>query len=100
MRVDFDWDDGNDVKNYTKHGVSELEAESLFQDVDRLDYRDPIRFEDETRFVTMGRSNRPRVLFCAWTLRGRKARIISVRPASRKERLVYEEKKESKPRGG
>ena len=100
MRVDFDWDDGNDVKNYTKHGVSKLEAESLFQDVDRLDFHDPLRLEDETRFVTMGRSSRPRVLFCAWTLRNNKVRIISVRPASRKERLVYEEKKESKRRRG
>lgn len=92
MKVEFEWDEGNDVKSYSKHGVSCLEAESLFQDERRLDFRDPLHSQDEERFVTLGQSSRPRILFAAWTLRKGKVRVISVRPASRKERNVYEEK--------
>ncbi len=92
MLVVFEWDHGNDVKSYTKHGVSCLEAESLFQDKRRLDFADPLHSKTENRFVTLGNSNRPRLLFAVWTLRKNKVRIISVRPASKKERQTYEEK--------
>jgi uncharacterized protein len=93
MRVDFDWDEGNRFKNDSKHGVSCQEAESVFQDDTRIDFRDPLHSKDESRFVTLGRSNRLRTMFIAWTLRGMKVRIISARPASRKERKVYEKKR-------
>lgn len=96
-RVEFQWDAGNDVKSYTKHGVSREEAESAFQDETRLDFRDPLHSQREDRFVTLARSSRPRILLVAWTLRGRYARVISARPASRSERRVYEEK--NKERG-
>lgn len=92
MKIEFEWDIGNDVKNYSKHGVSCLEAESVFQDSYRLDFRDPWHSNDETRFITIGCSSRPRVLFLAWTLRKSKVRVISARPGSRKERIVYEQK--------
>jgi len=92
MKVVFEWDSGNQVKNYTKHGVSRLETESIFQDGKRLDFPDPLHSEVEDRFVTVGRSNRPRILFVAWALRGKKVRVISARPASKKERRIYEQK--------
>ena|SRR3989338_6978155 len=92
MKVNFEWDEGNLVKNYTKHGVSCEEAESVFQDSFRLDYADPLHSHSENRFITVGRSNRPRVLLLAWTLRRTNVRVISARPASRKERKIYEEK--------
>lgn len=92
MKVTFEWDSGNQVKNYTKHGVSRLETESVFQDKKRLDFPDPLHSGIEDRFVTVGRSNRPRILFVAWTLRENKVRVISARPASKKEREIYEEK--------
>jgi uncharacterized DUF497 family protein len=90
VKVQFQWDVGNDTKSYTKHGVSREEAESVFQDQGRLDFFDPLRSGAENRFVTLGRSSHPRVLLVAWTLRRRLVRVISVRPASRKERAVYE----------
>ena len=92
--VRFQWDEGNDTKSYTKHGVSREEAESAFQDRTRLDFRDPLHSGAEHRFITLGRSSRPRLLLIAWTLRRTMVRIISARPASRKERKVYEEKRE------
>jgi len=92
MKVTFEWNEGNEPKSYTKHGVSNLEAEAVFQDEGKLHFRDPLHSSDESRFVTIGRSNRPRILFIAWTLRRAKVRIISARPASRKERKLYEKK--------
>lgn len=87
----FDWDQWNLQKNEIKHGVSRLEAESAFYDPD---YR---LFEDqrhtsrgEARFVLYGRSLEARVLMVGFTLRGRKVRIITARPASRRERRIYE----------
>jgi uncharacterized DUF497 family protein len=92
MKVTFEWDAGNELKSYTKHGVSTYESESVFQDQFRLDFSDPLHSLSENRFITLGRSNRPRILCIAWTLRQKKVRIISARPASRAERGVYEEK--------
>jgi uncharacterized DUF497 family protein len=96
--VQFEWDEGNDTKSYTKHGVSREEAESVFQDRTRLDFADPLHSHAENRFMTLGRSTRPRLLMIAWTLRARWVRIISARPASRKERNVYEEKAKTRKR--
>ena len=92
MKVSFNWDGGNDSKSYTKHGVSSVEAESVFQDPKRVDFPDPLHSQAEKRYITLGKSSRPRMLFVAWTLREARVRIISVRPASRKERKVYETK--------
>ncbi len=92
MKVSFDWDPGNELKSYTKHGVSKLEAEMAFQDPERLDFADPLHSLTEKRFITLGASNRPRLLCIAWTLRQKSIRIISARPASKNERTVYEEK--------
>jgi hypothetical protein len=83
IRVRFEWDAGNEVKSYTKHGVSREEAESAFQDGGRLDFADPLHSTAENRFVTLGQSTRPRILFIAWTLRRDVVRVISARPASR-----------------
>lgn len=92
MKVTFEWDAANNVKSYTKHGVSCEEAESVFQDLLRLDFADPLHSRSEDRYLTVGRSTRSRMLLIAWTRRGAKVRVISARPASRKERKIYEEK--------
>jgi uncharacterized DUF497 family protein len=89
----FDWDQWNAQKNEEKHGVSRLEAESAFYDPHvRL-------FEDrrhssrrETRYILYGRSLEARVLMVGFTHRGGRVRVITARPASRKERRVYEAK--------
>ena len=96
MKVTFEWDRGNELKSYVKHGVSVMEAESVFQDPLRLDFADPLHSKEEKRFIALGKSNRPRLLFVAWTLRQNRVRIISVRSASKKEKRVYEEKNEAR----
>lgn len=89
--ITFDWDQWNIQKNERKHGVSRLEAEStfydprlrLFQDEQHSTIREP-------RYVLYGRSLEARVLMVGFTRRGRKIRVITARPASRKERRIYE----------
>ncbi len=85
----FDWDAGNTTKNPKKHHISNEEAEEVF-------FRDPVvldatRPDDaEPRWFVFGLSERGRVLRIVFTLRGARVRVISARPASRKERSDYE----------
>jgi uncharacterized DUF497 family protein len=95
--VEFDWDQWNLQKNETKHGVSRLEAESAFYDAR---YR---LFEDrrhsgprERRYVLYGRSLENRVVMRGFTVRGARIRVITARPASRKERRIYEAAEEAR----
>jgi len=94
MVIEFDWDQWNIQKNESKHGVSKLEAESLFYDEDFILYPD-VRHSTpkETRYIAYATSYTHRILMCAFTIRANKIRIISVRSASRKERSLYEKEK-------
>jgi uncharacterized DUF497 family protein len=85
----FEWDVGNLTKNPKKHRISNEEAEEIF-------FREPwvaeaSRPEDrEPRWAALGRSERGRVLRIVFAVRGRKLRVISARPANRKETMGYE----------
>jgi uncharacterized DUF497 family protein len=89
-------------KNESKHGVSRLEAESAFYDPHYRLFEDQRHSSrNETRYILYGRSLEARVLMVGFTRRGRKRgrkrgrrrgrkiRIITARPASRKERRMY-----------
>ncbi|MBI2338903.1 MAG: BrnT family toxin [Deltaproteobacteria bacterium] len=91
--IRFDWDLWNVQKNEQKHGVSALEAESCFYD-DKARIFEDLKHatRNENRFVLYGKGLENRVLMVGFTLRKSKVRIITARPASRKERKVYEEK--------
>lgn len=87
----FDWDQWNVQKNEDKHGVSRLEAESAFYDPRYRLFADRRHSTSrEARYVLYGRSLEARVLMVGFTRRGRRIRVITARPASRKERRIYE----------
>lgn len=91
--IKFDWDQWNVQKNELKHGVSSLEAESCFYDEDLKIYEDSKHsITKERRLVLYGRSVKSRILMVGFTIRQKKVRIITARPASQKERKIYEEK--------
>jgi uncharacterized DUF497 family protein len=91
MDLKFDWDQWNIQKNEIKHGVSRLEAESLFFDPHLIIYKDITHSsEKEQRLIMFARSHTERILMSAFTIRSEKIRIISARPASKKERTLYE----------
>jgi uncharacterized DUF497 family protein len=91
--VGFDWDDGNAGKNLKKHGVSQREAEEIFQDPRLRVLVDERHSGDEKRFHAYGEASAGRKLQVSFTLRGdgTRIRVISTRPMSRRERARYEE---------
>lgn len=92
--VIFDWDQWNNLKNEVKHGVSRLEAESAFYDPHYKMFLDVKHTTlRETRYILYGKSLEQRILMIGFTRRKEKVRIITARPASKRERTSYENKK-------
>lgn len=88
----FEWDIGNQRKNNKKHGVSTNEFESVFE----LKMAVPLGIQmspivKEERFCIVGPTNKGRMLSIVFVMRDGKVRPISCRPASQKERGLYEE---------
>jgi uncharacterized DUF497 family protein len=91
MEIVFEWDQWNVQKNEDKHGVSRLEAESAFYDPHLCLFEDIQHSTPrESRYILYARSLEARVLMVGFTRRGHKIRVITARPASRKERQFYE----------
>ena len=91
----FEWDEGNIEKNWIKHKVYYKEAEEVFFDKDLVISVDIMHSEKEERYQCLGKTNNNRLLFIGFTFRQGKIRVISARPASRKERYKYEKKAEA-----
>ena len=77
--------------NLRKHGVTFEEAASVFRDVLSVTISDPLHSTEESRFLTVGRSDRDRTVVVVHSELGETIRIISARPATRHERREYEE---------
>ncbi len=84
---DFEWDDEKAISNVEKHGVSFPEAATVFADPAAVYLDDG---SGTARMVVIGTSLRDRVLYVVHVERGLRDRILSVRPATRVERDVYE----------
>lgn len=88
--IQFDWDQWNLQKNEVKHGVSKLEAESAFFDEEYKLFKDNKHSTDsEERYILYGKSIENRLIMVGFTLRRKKVRVITARPASKKERILY-----------
>lgn len=85
----FEWDDGNALKNWTKHRVTRAECEQVFFNQPLLVAHDELHSDFECRFYALGITSAGRSLFIAFTLRGGMIRVISARAMHRKEREVY-----------
>ena len=94
MPLLFEWDPNKARSNSAKHGVSFDEASTAFEDALSVTIPDPLHSEDEERFVLLGHSHLNRLLVVVHTDRGDRIRIISARPATRKERIRYEDDEE------
>jgi uncharacterized DUF497 family protein len=84
----FEWDDAKAAANLARHGVSFEMAREVFDDRAAYDREDTSMNYGEDRFLTVGLAAR-RLLSVAWTSRGSRVRIISVRMATAKERRAY-----------
>ena len=87
----FQWDKGNQGKNWTRHKVSDEECEEVFFNLPVVVAPDPAHSERENRHYLLGRTNDGRRLFVVFTPRGDKVRVISARDMTRKERRAYHE---------
>lgn len=92
MKTLFEWDEEKAKANLQKHGVSFEEAQTVFTDPLAITIPDPDHSTDEDRFITIGESNKKRLLVVVYTERRKKIRLISARKAARAERKKYEEK--------
>ena len=90
----FDWDDGKDISNQKKHGISFEEAETVFLDENALLIHDPDHSCEEERFVLLGLSAKLRMLVVNHCYRKNDEviRLISARKATRMERKQYRER--------
>ncbi len=88
--MDFSWNLDKAAHNSRKHGVSFLEAGTVFDDPLAVTYEDPDHSGEEDQFITYGFSNRNRLLVVSHTPRLGQTRIISARQVTRHERSLYE----------
>jgi len=87
--IGFDWDDGNLLKNWEKHGVSAAECEQVFFNQPLVTSSDVGHSSYEARFYSLGKSDSGKHLFIVFTVRNNLIRIISARNMNRKERGAY-----------
>ncbi len=90
--MEFEWDHEKEQSNIEKHGVTFIEATTVFGDPLEITITDQDHSVGEYRFLSMGVSSLGRILVVSYTERTANfIRIISVRTASAKERRQYEE---------
>jgi uncharacterized DUF497 family protein len=87
----FEWGPEKAKANLSKHGVSFVEAVTVFGDPLSMNMPDPDHSEGEERFILLGMSDRYRLLVVSYAERPPRTRIISARLATRNERKQYEE---------
>lgn len=87
--VGFQWDKGNYLKNWEKHGVTASECEQIFFNHPLLSARDLKHSEEEQRYFALGQTDSGRLLFVVFTIRDNRIRVISSRDMNRNERKVY-----------
>lgn len=86
----FEWDDNKNRSNYEKHGLSFEEAALIFQDT-VLTHEDTRHDYGETRKISIGKIQNIVCITTVHTDRSGITRIISARPANKKERRAFDE---------
>lgn len=86
----FDWDEGNESKNWVKHRVSRSESEEVFFNRPVAIAEDLEHSDDEDRFLVLGQTDQGRWLFVVFVMRRNLLRVISARDMTPRERRAYE----------
>ena len=87
MKVE--WDPQKAKDNIDRHGIHFSDAEPVLFDPYALT-REDTDSEDEERYLSVGMDALLRILVVVYTYRDENIRLISARPATRKERKAYE----------
>jgi uncharacterized DUF497 family protein len=91
MDMKFDFDPTKEKLNIEKHKISLLFGAEAFYDKDRLDFEDDRNDYGEERRICVAKCEVGCISVC-YCIRKDAIRLISVRPASRKERKKYEDR--------
>ena len=96
--MQFEWDEAKNRANVDKHGIDFETAARIF---DGLAFTLPDRRRNygEERYIGIGRVEAA-VIVVDYTERRGRLRLISARPASRKERQSYRDKTQEPPDDG
>jgi len=92
----FDWDEGNDINNWSKHHVSQVECEAVFLNGPIVKY-DREHSSNERRFLAKGKTDQGRHLLVVFTVRRKLIRVISARDMTRSELREYKFYEEKNP---
>ena len=86
----FQWDAGNDTKNWERHDVTCGECEQLFFNRPLIVRRDAEHATVEARYFALGKTDAARPLFVAFTIHGTLIRVISARDMTERESARYD----------
>ena len=91
----FEWDPRKARTNQSKHGIGFESASTIFSDPRLLTLHDGAHSGAEDRWITLGRESSGKLLVVVHTWHENApgsvlVRIISARPATRRERTQYE----------
>ena len=89
LNMNIVWDPDKARMNIKKHGIRFSDAEIVLFDPNALTSED-MDVNHEQRFVTVGTDAIGHVLVVVYTYRGEDIRLISARPATKREREKYE----------
>ena len=88
--VGFDWDEYNSYKNWKKYLVTMDECEEIFFNQPLIVFNDIKHSKSKKRFYSLGKTDKKRKLFLAFTVRKNLIRVISSKDMSKKEKNRYE----------
>jgi uncharacterized protein len=97
LPVGYEWDPAKAHANLEKHGIHFADAAVTLEDDLALTVRDPFS-ADEERWITLGKDAAGRLLVVVYTSRRDRARLISARLATPREKRQYEEHHEARIR--
>jgi uncharacterized DUF497 family protein len=88
--LEFEWDADKAIHNLATYGVAFREAATTFLDPDGEARADRRHSRLEERWGWLGWTLDGRLLTTTYTLRSSRYRLISARPATKRERHVYD----------
>ncbi len=92
MGYRVEWNKRKAILNAKKHGITFDEASTVFRDPLAFIFDDEKHSEDEPREIIIGHSIGGRLVVVSFSEKAESiVRIISARPATKKERQDYEE---------
>ncbi|MGH2445507.1 MAG: BrnT family toxin [Candidatus Limnocylindria bacterium] len=89
--LEFEWDSDKADEVERKHGITFVEALTVFFDPLAAETYDEEHSTDEDRYVTIGRTASEKVVVVVNTYRGSRIRLISARRPTPSEREAYEQ---------